>query len=400
MSRSTGTMAALATGDSIPYAQTILALDLSQLAVLQRAVRLLFRTAHSEKYRQLVDTAAAAVVLHDPGSYGVFMGYDFHLTDDGPRLIEVNTNAGGALLNGLHTAALCDPAQLDWLCCDPPRVEDVEALIASTFHAELEAARGADAKLRTVAIADERPREQFLRSEFELCRMLLARHGVEAHVCDTAELARAADGGIELRGTPIDLVYLRDTDFQLKSARTAALREAWLADRVVVTPSPREHHLLADKSRMEIFSSETTLLGLGLAADDAAFLAEVVPETRRLPDMSFEEAWNARREWVFKPAAAFGSKAVYRGDKISKRRLKEIHAELDFIAQRRVEPSTIEVETVEGPREMKFDVRAYVYRDRIFLLGARVYQGQVTNMRSPGGGFSAICVGRDRDARL
>ena len=32
-------------------------------------------------------------------SAGVFMGYDFHLTEDGPRLIEINTNAGGGLLN-------------------------------------------------------------------------------------------------------------------------------------------------------------------------------------------------------------------------------------------------------------------------------------------------------------
>ena len=40
--------------------------------------------------------------------------------------------------------------------------------------------------------------------------------------------------------------------------------------------------------------------------------------------------------------------------------------------------------------------RAYVYRERIFLLGARVYRGQVTNMRSPGGGFSAICVAGNR----
>jgi hypothetical protein len=27
---------------------------------------------------------------------GVFMGYDFHLTDSGPKLIEINTNAGAA----------------------------------------------------------------------------------------------------------------------------------------------------------------------------------------------------------------------------------------------------------------------------------------------------------------
>lgn len=27
------------------------------------------------------------------------MGYDFHVTPEGPKLIEINTNAGGAFLN-------------------------------------------------------------------------------------------------------------------------------------------------------------------------------------------------------------------------------------------------------------------------------------------------------------
>jgi hypothetical protein len=52
------------------------------------------------------------------------------------------------------------------------------------------------------------------------------------------------------------------------------------------------------------------------------------------------------------------------------------------------------VQTDAGPREMKFDVRAYAYRDEVLLLGARAYEGQVTNLRTPGGGFSAICVVR------
>ncbi len=385
----------LATSKSIPYAQTILALELSQLATLQRVVELLFRTAHSESYQSLVDMGAGASALHDAGSFGVFMGYDFHLGEAGPRLIEVNTNAGGALLNGLHTAALCDPTQLDWLCCDPPSVAEVEAFIAETFHAEFSAARGADAVLRRVAIVDERPDEQFLHPEMELFCELFSHQGIEARICDTADLVRTADGGVALDGAPIDLVYLRDTDFQLAGARTAVLREAWLADRVVVTPSPREHHLLANKRRLEIFSSEEVLRELGLAAEDAAFLSEVVPETRQLSSVSFDEAWATRREWVFKPASSYGSKAVYRGDKISKRKLDEICTEGGFLAQRRVDPGTISVETPDGIRDMKFDVRAYVYREQVFLLGARVYQGQVTNMRSPGGGFSAICVARD-----
>jgi len=91
---------------------------------------------------------------------------------------------------------------------------------------------------------------------------------------------------------------------------------------------------------------------------------------------------------------------VYRGDKISRRKLEEIAAAGGFVAQRRVEPGRIEVQTDEGPRRMKFDVRAYAYRDEVLLLGARVYEGQVTNLRTPGGGFSAICVVREAESPL
>ena len=116
----------------------------------------------------------------------------------------------------------------------------------------------------------------------------------------------------------------------------------------------------------------------------------MVPPT----SMSADEAWRDRRDWVFKPSGAFGSRAVYRGDKISRRKFQEIYPRDDFVAQRRIAPGEIEVATSDGPQRMKFDVRAYAYRDEVLLLGARAYQGQVTNFRSPGGGFSAICVSR------
>src|SRR5262249_31874384 len=162
-----------------------------------------------------------------------------------------------------------------------------------------------------------------------------------------------------------------------------ALRAAYLAREVVVTPAPREHHLLANKRRLELFSSRDALLRLGVGADDAAQLAAVVPEAGSLAALGPERARRERRQRVVQPAAAsFGSRAVYRGDKISRTRFDEIASDPDFLAQRRVEPGLLEVETAEGPREMKFDVRAYAYRDEILLLGARVYQGQVTNLRS------------------
>ncbi len=376
----------------IPYAQAVVALAPEHFAAIARSVKLLFEVAHTPGYAAVVDPGATQTARFDAGNFGVFMGYDFHLTESGPRLIEINTNAGGALLNRLHTAELCEPARLACLCADVLPVDGMLDRIAESFRAEVAAARGPGVQLERLAIADERPREQFLLPEFELFVDLFRARGIEAEIADTAALARAADGRLHAAGGPLDLVYLRDTDFLLEAPRSAALRAAWLEGRVVVTPSPREHHLLANKRRLELFSSADALGRLGVAAEDAAFLVGIVPETRALADLDFDCAWRERKSWVFKPASAFGSRAVYRGDKISRKRFDEIAREPDFLAQRRVEPGVLEVQTADGPRRMKFDVRAYAYRDEILLLGARAYEGQVTNLRSPGGGFSAICV--------
>jgi hypothetical protein len=378
----------------IPYAgRTIIALAREQFLTIRRTVELLFALAHTPAYQQRVDAGADDFTRFAPGNFGVFMGYDFHITPAGPKLIEVNTNAGGALVNGLHTAALCEPARIACLCADLLPVEAIEQRIVRTFLAEYEAVRGVGARPARVAIADERPREQFLYPEFELFAALLAEAGFPTEICDTAELVRER-GGVSLRGERVDLVYLRDTDFALATPRAAALRAAYLGREVVVTPAPREHHLLANKQRLALFSSREALTELGVGADAARLLGEVVPETLPLAALGAERAWRERKSWVFKPSASFGSRAVYRGDKISRAKFAEIAADPAFLAQRRVEPGLVRVETDGGPREMKFDVRAYAYRGEILLLGARVYEGQVTNLRSVGGGFSAICVTR------
>jgi hypothetical protein len=387
--------------DAIPFARSVVALDPAHFAAIRRAVRLLFALAHGAPYAEHLERSepvAPATARRRAGNTGVFMGYDFHLGAAGPRLIEINTNAGGALLNGLHTAALCDPRKLACLCSELLPVETMEERIVASFRAEVEAVRGPGSPLDALAIVDERPQQQFLYREFELFAGLFARHGIACRIGDTAELAPRADGGLELGGLPLDLVYLRDTDFLLEAPRSAALRDAYLAGSVVVTPAPREHFLLANKRRLTLFSSRERLEALGVAPEDAAFLAGIVPETRELAELGPDEAWRTRREWVFKPAAAFASRGVYRGDKISRRKLAEITAAGGYLAQRRIEPGHLRVETSEGPRELKFDVRAYAYRDEVLLLGARAYEGQVTNLRSPGGGFSAICVVRDASA--
>jgi hypothetical protein len=39
---------------------------------------------------------------------------------------------------------------------------------------------------------------------------------------------------------------------------------------------------------------------------------------------------------------------------------------------------------------MRCDVRTYAYQGRSFMRLARVYRGQTTNFRTPGGGFASV----------
>ena len=45
---------------------------------------------------------------------------------------------------------------------------------------------------------------------------------------------------------------------------------------------------------------------------------------------------------------------------------------------------------IDAATPLKLDVRNYVYDGSVQLLAARLYQGQTTNMRTPGGGFAPV----------
>ena len=74
------------------------------------------------------------------------------------------------------------------------------------------------------------------------------------------------------------------------------------------------------------------------------------------------------------------------GEKISRKRFDELPLETT-LAQELVPPSMTEV---PGYGMMKTDFRLFAYRDRVLGITARLYRGQVTNMRTPGGGFARV----------
>ena len=102
-----------------------------------------------------------------------------------------------------------------------------------------------------------------------------------------------------------------------------------------------------------------------------------------------DDFWRDRKRYFLKPATGYGSKAAYRGDKLTRSTWEDILAR-DYIAQRIVAPSerTILVDGVEMP--LKLDLRNYVYDGRVQLVAARLYRGQTTNFRTAGGGFAPV----------
>ncbi len=336
------------------------------------------------------------IAQHAFGPLGACMGYDFHLSDHGPQLIEINTNAGGLLLNAALARAqeaCCD--ELDWAFLPGSRRDTLKPALLAMFAQEWRLQR-ADAVWRNVLIVDTAPTEQYLAPEFELFRQLFAEHGIQAHIADPTELTWQ-DGQLLHQGQAVDLVYNRLTDFYLQDATHQTLHHAYDAGAVVLTPHPRAHAMLADKRNLIALSQTALLRDWGASAADCQLLATSVPATRLVTHEQADDLWAQRRQLFFKPVAGYGAKAAYRGDKLTRRVWGDILVG-DFVAQALVPPAARMIEVDGVLTDLKFDIRAYTYNGQVQLLAARMYAGQTTNFRTQGGGFAPVIVVPDQGA--
>ncbi|MBZ0230307.1 MAG: hypothetical protein K8F58_17905, partial [Bauldia sp.] len=276
----------------------------SAIAAMGKVVAAIEATSRLPGYRAAAFSWAPEIARKDYGPAGVFMGYDFHLGVDGPRLIEVNTNAGGAFLNALL-------AHAQRACCAEiePALEQMiqkgafEADVLRMFRNEWQHQRGDDPMGR-VAIIDDRPEEQYLYPEFVLARQLFLRHGIDAVIGHAGDL-RYERGRLLLNGQRVDLVYNRLVDFSLDRPEHAALRAAYQDGAVVVTPNPFNHALLADKRNLALLSDPATLEAWGLPPAKRNDLAGV-PRTTLVTSDNADSLWRARRDLFFKPMAGHG----------------------------------------------------------------------------------------------
>ncbi|QTN29411.1 hypothetical protein HZ993_06200 [Rhodoferax sp. AJA081-3] len=367
------------------------------IEAVQAAVAAIECTLSLPTWADQVLPGASAIAQVDRGPLGVFMGYDFHITPTGPQLIEINTNAGGAMLNAvlLRAQAVCcglmnqalngyrDMATLE---------EEFVAMFQSEWDLFNQSRGQASRPLRTVAIVDAAPQSQYLAPEFALFAELFQRHGIQAVVTDPASL-QLRDGvlysGALPTDTPLDLVYNRLTDFDLSEPDHTALAQAYIDDVVAVTPHPRAHALRANKQHLVTLGQAVALQALGVSDADQKTLLSAVPACERVNADNAAALWEQRKHFFFKPLDGFGARAVYRGDKLTKKVWEQI-LQGEYIAQALVPPPLRAIQVGDSATELKFDLRAYAYAGRVQLLAARTYSGQTTNFRTEGGGFAPV----------
>ena len=317
-------------------------------------------------------------------AHGVCYGYDFHLNKEGAHLIEINTNAGGLFLNAL----LLDSQRHSNLPGKAAADDNLHSVLLAMFRNEWQLARG-DAPLRHIAIVDEQPQSQYLYPEFLLAQALFERAGISAHIVAPEQL-QARDDGLYVAENKIDLLYNRLTDFTLQSY--PQLLRAYQNEQVVLTPDPVHYQRYADKRNLVALSDADALRVAGVTSASIAALSEGLPKTQLVNGADAERWWTERKQWFFKPVSGYGSKGAYRGDKMTKRVFEEV-MQSDYVAQRLAAPGERMVLGADDePQPLKYDVRCYVYEGHIQLVAARLYQGQTTNFRTPGGGFAMVRV--------
>ncbi|MDR1349472.1 MAG: hypothetical protein LBJ59_01580 [Zoogloeaceae bacterium] len=347
----------------------------AEIELIARLIAAIETVVALPSYRNAVLAKAPEMAWRDPGYPAVCMGYDFHLTPAGPQLIEINTNAGGLLLNTLLARSQGENGR------------DVEFATLAMFQTVW-----GERTPRCLAIVDSNPAQQYLAPEFHLFRRLFTAAGIDARIADPAELTWDGQHLRHARGV-VEAVYNRLTDFALSRPEHAALAAAYRENAIILTPHPHAHALYADKRNLCLLSDPDWLAENGIAADLRQTLLAGIPRTREVRPEAAESLWRTRKSRFFKPADGFGSRAAYRGDKLTRRVFGEIlqgrYVAQDFVpsATCRLTPSG-----ADAAQELKFDLRAYAFQGRIQLLAARLYQGQTTNMRTPGGGFARVGI--------
>jgi hypothetical protein len=371
---------------------SVVFVDPEEAAAMDRTQALVRRALTSPAFLERVDAHAPPVARLARPSPGSLLGIDFHLGGPDPQLIEINTNPGGLLVNlelARALTACCDEVAgpVPILASGGVPLETVTSRVIESFRAEWTAMRG-NAPLTTIAVIDDDPAGQYLYPEFLLYQRLLESAGLRVVIGDAGSL-EIRNGALVLGDERIDLVYNRVTDFYLAEERHAALRCAYENDLAVITPHPVAHARWADKRLLAWLRDAFLLDAAGLDEAERSHLLRTIPPTEIVSREAADDLWRRRKSLFFKPVDGFGSKAAYSGEKLTRTVFEHILSGR-YVAQV-IAPTSMRRVVVDGAEtELRVDIRNFFDRGETWLRSARLYRGQTTNFRTPGGGFAPV----------
>ena len=337
----------------------------SDFEAMLRFAKTIYNLKHNQAYVDKLESQLPEAAKIRPDTPGILMGFDFHLTPDGPKLIEINNNAGGLYIGD------------GWL--PQPSMDampgDIDSRLLSMFP---------DA-WKSIAIVDETIESQFMYPEMQAYGRMLEADGRHVFLASPEDL-ELKENGLYIDGVRLNAIYNRHTDFYLESSAMQYIRAAYLAGQVQVNPHPRSYALLGDKSRMSDWWHEGVLEG-AVSEGEIAQIRSIVPETHLMHEYDLDAAWSERKAWVFKPSARHGGKGVLLGTGMSRKRFDALDV-AETVMQRFIPASKVEIDG----NSFKFDVRLYTQGERLIALAGRAWQGQVTNFRTEGSGWVALEV--------
>lgn len=313
----------------------------------------------------LIDTSLCS-------NYSVLMSYDFQINQYGlPKLIEINTNASGFLL--------ADLVQKTHGILDGSPLEKLKQSFLNEWRLFNKSEQNPNPPRKTLII-DQNLDQQRMLAEFYMFHDLMRSWGWDNEIVDVSSLQYNSNNQVQTsEGDPVQFIYNRLTDFYL--TQFPELKKSYETHNVCLSPNPKEYLHLADKNNLCQFYSQIHSQSNSIDMDLSS-LKKILIKTEIMK--SKEEAWKQRKKLFFKPLLGYGSKQVYRGSSITKKKF----GELDQCVLQEYIPSQLWKDP--HGEEWKFDIRVFAYKDQIQLITGRIYQGQLTNFSQPFSGYCSV----------
>ena len=341
---------------------------LSALSQVKRVVQTLYSLTKESFYLNFLNSQKPPEIvdLYHPQD-SVLMAYDFHIDSSGaPRLIEVNTNAGGFLIaNKIRQVH---------------GMEHQEALesLKRSFQEEWRAFQKTKQPPRRTVLVDERPEQQKMFMEFLFFKDFFHSMGWPADIQDSSRLKESSPGClIDENGRVLDFIYNRSTDFYFENS--LPLFRAYKGKKACFSPHPSNYFLLADKVRLCQWLSHSPI------RDFLKDIERNLVESRILTEKNSATAWENRKNFFFKMTRGHGGRRAYRGKSLTRGVFRQLLQESSLF-QEYIPPGIFVDRQGE---EWKFDLRAYAYKGSVQQIAGRCYKGRITNFQT-GGGYCAV----------